>query len=89
MVAALMLTSAVVAAEEVTADIRVPKMDCGACAVVVKKLLRETKGVKNTEIDVDKRMVTVTYEDSQVTESQLRQVIQKTGFEVEPGNEKR
>ena len=38
--------------------------------------------MKNTIIDVDKRLVTVVYEDSQVNVAQFQQVIEKSGFEV-------
>ena len=82
-IAGVALMSGMAAAKEVTTAIKVPKMDCAACAVVVKQALTKTKGVKNANIDVDKHAVTVVYEDSQVTVPQLRQVIRKTGFEVE------
>lgn len=85
----LVIMSGLAMAKEATTSIKVPKMDCDACAVVVKQALAKTKGVKNANIDVDKRIVTVVYEDSQVGVPQLRQVIQKTGFEVEaPGKGK-
>ena len=76
------LIAGVALAKEATAEINVPKMDCGSCAVVVKRALAKTAGVKHTTIDVDKRLVTVVYEDSQVNVSQLQQVIEKSGFEV-------
>ena len=88
-IAGLALMSGIAVAKEATTGIKVPKMDCDACAVVVKQALTKTKGVKNANIDVDKRIVTVVYEDSQIEVPQLRQVIQKTGFEVEaPGKSK-
>jgi periplasmic mercuric ion binding protein len=79
--AALMLASAAIA-KEATANITVPKMDCDSCAVVIKRALTKTAGVKSTAIDTDKRLVKVVYEDSTVTEAQLHQTIEKTGFEV-------
>ena len=81
-IAGLIAMSGAVAGKELTASIKVPKMDCDSCAVVVKRALGKTAGVKNTTIDVDKRMVMVVYEDSQVTPAQLQQTIEKTGFEV-------
>ena len=79
--AALMLASAAIA-KEATANITVPKMDCDSCAVVIKRALTKTAGVKSTAIDTDKRLVKVVYEDSTVSEAQLHQTIEKTGFEV-------
>lgn len=71
-------------AKETTANITVPKMDCDSCAVVIKRALTKTAGVKSTAIDTDKRLVKVVYEDSTVSEAQLHQTIEKTGFEVKP-----
>jgi periplasmic mercuric ion binding protein len=79
--AALMAGAAI--AKEATANITVPKMDCGSCAVVIKRALTKTVGVKSTAIDADKRLVKVVYEDSKVSEAQLRQTIEKTGFSAE------
>lgn len=76
------LIAGVAMAKEATININVPKMDCGSCAVVVKRAMAKTAGVKNTIIDVDKRLVTVVYEDSQVNVAQLQQIIEKSGFEV-------
>jgi len=80
--AGIALIAGVAMAKEATIDINVPKMDCGSCAVVVKRAMAKTAGVKNTTIDVDKRLVTVVYEDSQINVAQLQQVIEKSGFEV-------
>ncbi len=57
-------------------------MACDSCAVVIKRALTKTAGVKSTAIDTDKRLVRVVYEDSTVSEEQLHQTIEKTGFEV-------
>lgn len=69
-------------AKEATANLTVPKMDCDSCAVVIKRALTKTPGVKSTAIDTEKRLVTVVYEDSNVSEAQLQQAIEKTGFAV-------
>ncbi len=80
--AGIALIAGVAVAKEATTNLIVPKMDCGSCAVVVKRAMAKTAGVKNTTIDVDKRLVTVVYDDSQVIVAQLQQVIEKSGFEV-------
>ena len=81
-IAGIALIGGVAVAKEATTDITVPRMDCASCAVVVKRAMAKTAGVKNTTINVDKRLVTVVYEDSQVNVAQLQQIIEKTGFEV-------
>lgn len=81
-VGAAVLMAGTAIAKEATANITVPKMDCGSCAVVIRRALTKTAGVKSTAIDTDKRLVKVVYEDSTVSEEQLHQTIEKTGFEV-------
>lgn len=47
-----------------------------------------TKGVKRAEVTSEKGIATVTYDDTQVNEQQLRDAINKTGFKAEPHQEK-
>jgi copper chaperone CopZ len=80
--AALVLMTGAVNGKEAMTNITVPKMDCGSCAVVIRRALTKTAGVKSTTIDTDKRLVKVVYDDAVVSEAQLHQTIEKTGFEV-------
>jgi copper chaperone CopZ len=80
----LVLASGLVFAKEVTAEIKVQGMTCGSCVVAVKKALTDTKGVKTAEVSLEKSLATVVYEDSQVTEKQLTEAINKSGFKAEP-----
>lgn len=79
----LALTAGAAIAKEATAELKVPAMDCAACAVVIKKALTQTKGVKTVDLNVEKRTATVVYEDSQVTEPQIAKAIEKVGFKTE------
>lgn len=71
-------------AKDVTTEIKVSGMTCDACAVSVQKSLEKTKGVKRAEVSSDKGLATVTYDDAEVNEQQLREAINKTGFKAEP-----
>ncbi len=71
-------------AKEATTEIKVKGMTCGSCVVSVKKALTQTKGVKSAEVSLEKAQATVVYEDTQVNEQQLRDAINKTGFEAQP-----
>jgi copper chaperone len=83
-VVGLVMASGLVFAKEVTAEIKIQGMTCGSCVVAVKKALIGTKGVKTADVSLEKSLATVVYEDSQVTEKQLRDAISKTGFVAEP-----
>jgi copper chaperone CopZ len=81
---ALVIASGLSSAKEITADIKIKGMTCGSCAIAVKKALTDTKGVKKADVSLEQKRATVIYEDSQVTEKQLRDAINKSGFEAEP-----
>jgi len=55
----------------------------------VKRGLEKTKGVKSADVSAEKGLATVSYDDSQISEQQLREAINKTGFKAEPAQEKK
>ena len=77
------LLAGLASAKEVTTQIPVSGMTCGSCAVAVRKALSSLEGVKKGDVSVEQNKATVVYEDSQVTEKQLREAINKTGFKAE------
>jgi len=76
-------------AKDVTTQIKVSGMTCEACAVSVQRSLEKVKGVRHAEVSSEKGLATVTYDDSQTTEQQLRAAIDKTGFKAEQSPEKK
>jgi copper chaperone CopZ len=79
----LAVVSGAALAKEATADLKVPDMSCGACAVAIKQGLRQTNGVKNVDLNLEKRTAKIVYEDTQVTEAQIQKAIEKAGFKSE------
>ena len=88
MLLVLGLASGVAVAKEATVQMRVTAMDCAACTVVINKALMQTKGVKNVDLNVEKRTATVVYEDTQVTQAEIQKTIEKAGFKAEQTNNK-
>jgi mercuric ion binding protein len=82
--AGLALVGSLASAKEVTTAMKVPGMDCDACTVVIRHALTQTKGVKTVGFNVDKRVATIVYEDTQVTELRIQRAIEKSGFKTEP-----
>ena len=78
------LLAGLASAKEVTTQIAVSGMTCGSCAVAVRKALTSLEGVKKADVSAEQNKATVVYEDSQVSEKQLREAINKTGFKAEP-----
>lgn len=83
LLAVTLLVANVAMAKDVTTEIKVTGMTCGACAVTVRKSLENTKGVKEAKVSSEKGLATVTYDDAQVNKQQLREAINKTGFKAE------
>ena len=83
MLVVLGLASGVAVAKEADVQMKVPAMDCAACTVVIKKALTQTKGVKNVDLNVEKRTATVIYEDKQVTQAEIQKTIENAGFKTE------
>jgi copper chaperone CopZ len=79
----LALLAGTAMAKQAVTNIKIPKMDCDACAVVVKQALRNTTGVESTSINAGKRVVTVVYDDAVITIPELRKTIEGAGFAVE------
>jgi copper chaperone CopZ len=83
----VMMTAALLAgtamAKEAKAQFKVSGMTCGACAVTVRAALTKTKGVKKAEVDAEKGIAIVLYDDTQVNEPQLLEAINRTGFKAE------
>jgi periplasmic mercuric ion binding protein len=87
--ATLMFLSISAFAKDVKTEIKVSGMTCGACAVSVKSALTKVKGVKSAEVSDEKGLATVVYDDAQTNDQQLREAINKTGFQAEPNQEKK
>lgn len=85
----MLLLGGMAFAKEATTEIKVKGMTCGSCVVTVKKALAQTKGVKSADVSLEKTKATVVYDDAQVSEQQLRDAINKTGFKAEPNKASR
>jgi len=88
-IASVLLLGGALYAKEITTQIKVSGMTCEACAVSVQRNLEKVKGVKHAEVSSEKGLASVTYDDAQANEQQLRDAINKTGFKAEPSQEKK
>lgn len=80
----LLLSFAAVTASAATktATIHVEGMHCKMCSASVAKALKATAGVETVEVNFEKGVAVVKYDDQKVTEAKLREVISSTGFKV-------
>lgn len=78
--ALVVLSSAALAATLETVTLDVQNMTCELCPVTVKKSLKEVSGVSATQVDFDKKTVTVTYDPDQVQPDVLIRATTNAGY---------
>ncbi len=61
---------------------QVPEMHCGACRDTVQTALGGVEGVRAVNVDLDTKAVRVAYDETVVSENELRARIERTGFDV-------
>ncbi len=65
---------------ESIATIKVKGMTCGGCTASLTRAFQATKGVKRADVNLEKESATVIYNNDEVNERQLRDVVQRVGF---------
>ena len=58
----------------------VPGMTCAACPITVKKALAKVDGVRKTDVDLEKREVLVTFDDTKTNVQQLTNATKEAGY---------
>jgi len=76
---AVVLTSPVWAAPR-TITLSVPTMDCPVCPITVKKALTRVAGVSQVEVNFDKRVAMVTFDDARTSVEALTQATRNAGY---------
>lgn len=60
-----------------TVRLKIEGMTCGGCAVSARIVLERVEGVKKAEVDYEKKLAVVTYDDSRVTPERLITVLKE------------
>jgi copper chaperone CopZ len=63
-----------------TLNVSCPDIVCGGCANAIRQSLGTVPGVKNVEVEVPEKRVSVEYDASAVSETQLRERLDRAGF---------
>lgn len=64
--------------ESITLDVQ--RMDCAACPVTVKAVLKKQAGVDEVKVDLKKGTAEVTFDSAKVSPERLAQVVTEAGF---------
>jgi mercuric ion binding protein len=72
-----------------TVTLSVPGMNCAACPITVKKALGKVPGVAKTDVKLDEREATVTFDDTRTTVDALMRATRDAGYpSTETGSRK-
>ncbi len=63
-----------------TITIKISGMTCGHCEKSVKNAISELDGVMETKVNLSSSNAEVTFDDSKVSESQIKSAVNETGI---------
>ncbi len=80
----LFLTAGVSAADGKFETIKIKtSSQCGECKEIIEEALAFEKGVKTAELDLETKIVTVTYKKSKTSPEKIRKAISKVGYDAD------
>jgi copper chaperone CopZ len=68
----------------VSLHVKIPSMDCSACAIPIRMKLFQQPGVRNVVVTFKSKDAEVQYDPAQISSGQIISKINETGFRVEP-----
>jgi len=68
--------------------VKVPSMDCAACAVNIQRVLRKEEGVARAEVVFKTKEAVIEYDPARISAEKIIAVIDETGFKAEPEERK-
>jgi copper chaperone CopZ len=66
-----------------TIRIECKQMECEGCKTKITRSLNKVDGVSNIDIDLESKLITVTYDSEKATVEQILAAIKKAGYEPE------
>lgn len=79
-VIALLLTATAFAGNIKTAVLNLQNMTCATCKITVRKALEKVDGVKQINVDFDKKTATVSFDADKTNPSMLTKAATDAGF---------
>jgi copper chaperone CopZ len=66
-----------------TLDVPVPTVHCHSCMLSIREALDELQGVAGSDVDLDAKRVTITYDPDSVDEAEIVAAIEQAGYPTE------
>ena len=68
--------------------VKIPGMDCAACAVNIQRALKKVEGVARAEVTFKTKEAVIEYDPARISAEKIIAVIDETGFKAEPEERK-
>jgi len=68
--------------------VKIPSMDCAACAVNIQSVLKKQAGVTSAQVSFDTKEAVVQYDATKLSPEKIIAAIDQTGFKAEPTDRK-
>lgn len=75
---------AVTDANSAVLKVKIPSMDCAACALNIQTILKKQAGVQQAQVNFDTKEAAVQYDATKITPEKIITAIDQTGFKAEP-----
>lgn len=75
---------AVAAGNNAELSVKIPSMDCAACAAGIQSMLRKQTGVQTAQVNFDTKVAVVRYDAAKISPEKIVAAIDQTGFKAEP-----
>ncbi|HEY0030092.1 MAG TPA: heavy metal-associated domain-containing protein [Bacteroidia bacterium] len=80
----LVMFTGKVNAQEATADLKIKTSAvCDMCKETIEKYVAFEKGVKKSSLDVESKILTVTYNPQKTTPEKIRNAVAKSGYDAD------
>ncbi|MBI4660615.1 MAG: cation transporter [Verrucomicrobia bacterium] len=68
--------------------VKIPSMDCAACALNIQSVLKKQAGVQQAQVSFDTKEAVVQYDATKLSPEKIIAAIDQTGFKAEPTTRK-
>ncbi len=65
------------------ASLKIPSMHCGSCASTISRHLTGLDGVSAADVNAESKVVSLTYDESEVSLDKIRDALEEIGFYTE------
>ena len=76
--------STVTDANSAVLKVKIPSMDCAACALNIQSVLKKQAGVQQAQVSFDTKEAVVRYEATKLSPEKIIAAVDQTGFKAEP-----